>query len=268
MKRALVVGPGGLRGSYEAGVLATLCRELGPNYFNSIYACSSGAFSASYFAANQPENIEKVWRDYVCGNQLINFLNPLHHREILNLEYLVEIYKGIVAHLNVDAALRSGIDLHFVVTDINNDTARYLQPDKKIFFDVVRASAAIPGLHASVKIGHAEYIDGGISDPIPIQKALEDGFDEIIVVSHSLCGKLNMFEKLFIELFYPHLSKLMARKDLFVTNLEMLVKSHKNIKVIRSNKLPMLYRFDRDKRRINKTFDKGVHDTYKFLKNL
>ena len=60
MKKALIVGSGGLKGAFEAGAVAKLCRVLGPDYFDAVYASSVGVFAATFFVANQPETIENT----------------------------------------------------------------------------------------------------------------------------------------------------------------------------------------------------------------
>ncbi|MBI3458782.1 hypothetical protein HY061_00775 [Candidatus Azambacteria bacterium] len=49
MKRALVLGPGGLAGAFSGGVVATLGRVLGYNYFSAVYGCSAGAYTGIGF---------------------------------------------------------------------------------------------------------------------------------------------------------------------------------------------------------------------------
>ena len=55
MKKALVVGSGGLNGAYSAGVVAELGRQLGPKHFDAVYASSVGVYAATFLVANQPD---------------------------------------------------------------------------------------------------------------------------------------------------------------------------------------------------------------------
>ena len=64
-KRALVIGMGALRGAYDAGVVVTLCRALGPDYFHAVYGCSAGTYAIAHFVLNQPDSGEKLWREDV-----------------------------------------------------------------------------------------------------------------------------------------------------------------------------------------------------------
>jgi len=49
----------------------------------------------------------------------------------------------------------------------------------------VRASSAVPAVFQPVKIGQREYVDGGLSAPIPVQQAREMGAEFVIAVDIS-----------------------------------------------------------------------------------
>ena len=47
---------------------------------------------------------------------------------------------------------------------------------------MLSASCNIPGINKEYRIGDAGYYDGGLADPIPLEKAFRDGCDKVIVV--------------------------------------------------------------------------------------
>ena len=49
----------------------------------------------------------------------------------------------------------------------------------------VRASSAVPAVFTPVKIGTHEYVDGGLTSPVPVRSAREMGADVIIAVDIS-----------------------------------------------------------------------------------
>src|SRR3989344_4456293 len=200
MRRALVVGMGGLRGGYDAGVVATLCRELGPDYFEVVFASSVGVFAATFFLANQPDSLESTWRNFVDGRKLVNFLNPLRRREVLDLEYLTGIFQNEISFLDVEKVFKVSASLMYALTEYSSGKTVYRKPDRKNLFECMRASAALPFAHRPVSIDNVRYIDGGLSCPLPIHKAIEEGFDEIIAVYNKPKGFYigNRF-----KLFYP-----------------------------------------------------------------
>lgn len=48
--------------------------------------------------------------------------------------------------------------------------------------EAIRASASLPLVSRNVKIGDKLYLDGGISDAIPLRKSMEDGNRKNVVV--------------------------------------------------------------------------------------
>ena len=79
---------------------------------------------------------------------------------------------GRLLILNRDAYLKKiGI-----VTNIVTGKAEYM-PMREMHKDIiaVRASASMPLVSRNVKIGNKYYLDGGISDAIPLQKSIMDG---------------------------------------------------------------------------------------------
>lgn len=240
MSRALVLGPGGLCGAYGGGVVATLGRKLGCNYFNAIYACSAGAYTGSCLLSGQPDLAEMIWRRCVHGRLLMRWHNIFRGRPILDLAYLNSVLQSQEYKFLVEDALRSSIKMYMVATDYQTGAARYFSPKTaEEFFLQVRASAAAPWLHPRVLISGREYLDGELSDPFPIGKALADGHDEILVV----CNK----------------SRQLA------TNLLKATNKNRVRAIFPSAKSPMRWTFDSSEIRINQLVDLGISDTLAFL---
>ena len=49
-------------------------------------------------------------------------------------------------------------------------------------YDIMKASSAVPVACEPYVIDGVPYYDGGIVDPIPVQKAIDDGYDRIVVI--------------------------------------------------------------------------------------
>ncbi len=269
-KRALVVGPGGLYGAYDAGVLATLCRQLGSNYFDRIYACSVGVFAGAFFMANQPGVIENTWRNLVDGKKLVNFTNPLFGKEIVNRDYLIEIFSDQRSMLDLKVAFGNNCKLTCVLTRLLDGESAYKVMNEKNWKILMKASTALPLFTRPVLVEEDFFIDGGLSDPLPVLKALEDGFDEVIVV---LSREKGAFRRKFHWVFnliawiLPGSIRSIIH-TLPKRSLDIEIKMHNNsrVKIIRpEKKLPLRTLLDVNKKRINESFNLGVLDAMKFL---
>lgn len=73
--------------------------------------------------------------------------------------------------------------LLFGVTNAMTGEVEYmnaLEMDRKCM--MLRATCAIPILFPEIKINDIPYFDGGLADPIPIQKAIDDGYNKHVLV--------------------------------------------------------------------------------------
>lgn len=240
MSKALVLGPGGLRGAYGGGVVATLGRKLGCDYFDALYTCSAGSYTGSYLVSRQPDMIEAIWRECVHGKLLMRWRNIFRAGQpILDLFYLNNVLRSEAYRLSVEDVLRSPVKMFMVATERQSGVPHYFSPKtSEEFFLQVRASAAVPCLHPSVLINGRKYVDGGLSDPFPVRRALADGHDEIIVVC-------NQSQQSIAKLLEKNASRVRT--------------------IFPSAKLPLRWTFDSSKSRINQLVDLGIADALTFL---
>jgi len=182
VKTALVVEGGGLRGAFPVGVLQVLLARFGADAFDGIFAVSSGVFASTFFVAGQGAEMEAIWRDRVCGNQLVDHRNWFTREPVLRLDYLIELFKG-VARLDLDRVMSSRPFLEYVLSDHDTGRSVYVDAKRDDIFDLMRASSALPHLYPlPVRIAGRNYFDGGQTDPIPVQRAIAFGATHIVVV--------------------------------------------------------------------------------------
>ena len=182
IKTALVVEGGGLRGAFPVGVLQVLLARFGADAFDGIFAVSSGVFASTFFIAGQGAEMEAIWRDRVCGNQLVDHRNWFTGKPVLRLDYLIDIFKGS-ARLDLDRVMSSRPYLEYVLSDHDTGRPVYFDAKRRDIFDLMRASSALPHVYPlPVRIAGRDFFDGGQSDPIPVQRAIAFGATHIIVV--------------------------------------------------------------------------------------
>jgi predicted patatin/cPLA2 family phospholipase len=262
--KALIISVGGLRGAYDAGVATALLRKLGPKYFDSIYMSSVGSFTGTFFAANQADVIEETWRNRVHGKQLINYSNILKGKNILNTEYLIDLFSQGKCKLNLENLFSSGIKLNYIVENVKNESVEYLQPKQDNIFTIMRAATAVPLAHKPVKLNGETYIDGGSLDPLPIRKAIDDGYNEITIIYNKSIKFYNRKPQKYVAAFFglfatPQMKRMLrlSRRELKID--EYIMKTH-NIKVIRPEVAVPFLLFNTNKKVINRLFDLGLVD--------
>jgi predicted patatin/cPLA2 family phospholipase len=181
MTRALVVQGGGMRGAYAAGALTALFEET--QGYDHVWATSSGAASAAYLLAGQPEGLD-IWKDHLHGRRLIKPLRYLSGRDFLDLDYLVDDVFRRRIPLDTRRLRRQSTPLWVPLTDAATGDVRYAdlahhdQP-----FEVLRAAMALPGaVRRPVTIDGRGYVDGGVVDQFPLRRAIREGATEVTLI--------------------------------------------------------------------------------------
>ncbi|MFN8578647.1 MAG: patatin family protein [Candidatus Sericytochromatia bacterium] len=184
--KALILEGGAMRSVHSAGALKAF-GEMGysHDYFDFVFGASAGACNAAYFLAGQTNEFWKMWSDTLLSKDFVNVKNILSRKKpVLNVDFAIEEVMLKRHPVNVKKILESNTKFYVIATNCSTGQAEYFLNDKEeTFFDVIKASSSIPILYnKSVKIDGIEYMDGALSDSIPIKKAIELGAKEIYVL--------------------------------------------------------------------------------------
>ncbi len=180
MKRGLVIEGGGMRGAHSCGALMAM-HEMGMT-FDVVAASSAGACTGAFWVSGQHNLFRVIWGDHLNGTQFISLKNFFKRQHIMNLDYLIDVVFAHKEKLDIEAIRNSPTKLFISSTNCMTGNAHYFSNDDLIL-PALKASAAMPVAYRNpVWIDGIPYRDGGIADPIPIQKAIDEGCDEIVVV--------------------------------------------------------------------------------------
>jgi len=266
--RALIIGGGGIHGAFFAGFVSTLGRNLGHDFFDAIYAVSVGVYEATFFASGQPKTIERTWREHVDGLKLINPFNILRGRPILKLEYLTEIFQNEVSRLDTQAVLQNTTPT-YALTDLETGEAVYKKPrNREEIFRYMEASSALP-IRSPIEIDGRRYVDGNLSiGEFPVEKALEDGHEEILVLSSKLYGfhndlslrTISRTAKLansFVRGKSNRIRLLSQYRNNLLESRKLAIRNPERIEIVEPDRQILFGFLDTNKRRINRTVDLG-----------
>jgi predicted patatin/cPLA2 family phospholipase len=191
-----------MRGAWAAGVLAVL-HEKGRRQYDIVYAASSGACSAAYFVAGMWEPGLTIWRK--LASQAVRRSNFLRRKPIIDLAYLVDhVFKNHIP-LSIEALQKAPTRFFIVLTDCHTGEPVYFHARDERVFAALRATAsmALATRGFDYVDGHP-YADGGVSDPIPIQRALQDGATDItVVLTHKTDFRLKPIPRWLGRFAYP-----------------------------------------------------------------
>ncbi|HUF13475.1 MAG TPA: patatin-like phospholipase family protein [Longimicrobiales bacterium] len=185
----VVLGGGGVRGVAHIGVLRAL-HERGVR-IDEIVGTSIGAIVGAAAAAGVDwqtlsERAARFTRDdIVMVNRWALLLNGIRQTSVFTAERLIAFIEEVVP-----AVGWSDLAMPFSVNAVNMQTARVEwfgaggRLDVRLH-DALYASAALPLYYPPAEIEGRYYFDGGILDPLPIERAIERGAEWIVAVDLS-----------------------------------------------------------------------------------
>lgn len=186
MKKALIVQGGGFRTGFTAGILdAFMAFDYNP--FEQYVGVSGGAIATSYFLTNQRGATFTAMKFLAEDDEFIKFVRVMKDKGYMNIDRLRSVAIN-QAPFDFDAAMKAkkGKEVHFVATNRDTGKAEYLEPTAEDWIESVIASSTLPfvtkGTHT---VKGMELMDGGWSDPLPIEWAVEQGATDIVVIRTS-----------------------------------------------------------------------------------
>jgi predicted patatin/cPLA2 family phospholipase len=222
-----------MRGVYTAGVLEAFSEADGGRglFFPVIVGCSAGACAAASYVAGQPERNRRVYLDFLDSSKLVRYRRVLRGGNVMDIDYLAEEVTLRLCPLDLDALRASRTKLHIGVTDWDTGASHFLTNHEDDPVTAIRATCALPFFYrGKVFYRGRRYVDGGVSDPVPIQKAIELGATEVIVVLTSAIenrgGKRSLFplfDRLFAE--SPGIRRALAERHLRYRDAASLLRS-------------------------------------------
>ena len=181
MKTCLVLEGGGLRGIYTAGVLDEMLKDK--IKVDAIIGVSMGALIGINYKSKQPERAIRYNLKYCDDKRYMGLQSLIKTGNIANKEFAYYKLPNELDKFDYDTYKKSKIKMFVTVTNIDTGEAKYIEvKDAKEGIEYFRASSSMPGVSKIVEIDDKKYLDGGVADSIPVKKALELGYDQVIVV--------------------------------------------------------------------------------------
>lgn len=183
MKLGITCEGGAYRTIFTSGVLDVFLEEdIIADYFIGV---SAGiGYGISYPALQKERNLT-ILKKYAADRRYLSFWNLLNpkNRSIYGIQFAFYDVPHKHVLLDYDALEAFRGEILAVVTNIETGQAEYLNvPRRHKTMDLLLATCAMPVLFPIVEYEGRRYLDGGIADPIPYKKAIEDGCDKNIVI--------------------------------------------------------------------------------------
>ena len=275
MKVGLVLEGGGMRALFTAGVLDALLdiKELD---IDGIVGVSAGALFGVNYVSGQKERAIRYNKKYARDKRYMGFYSWITTGNAVNEEFAFYEIPFKLDVFDQEKFKQSKIDFYVVMTNVESGKPEYVLI-KDVFkqMEYLRATSALPFASKIIERNGKKYLDGGISDSIPIDYCEGLGYDKIILVltrpknTHKE-DKLNFLYKLVYRK-YPNLVERLINmgKDYEVVLKKIEDLENKNkIFVIRPPKVLKIGRLEKNEDKIQNVYDIGLNTGIKEKENL
>lgn len=189
---AVVLSGGGSLGAAQVGALRALYEAgIRPDLF---IGCSVGALNAAFMAVDPTmerlNELEQVWRRLQRGdvfgrvNKLTTTQAFLHAVRRDDHLYEPDALRQLVrTWVPLKDLGDTAVPCHVVTTDLHTGTPCWWSDGDPLA--ILTASACLPALFPPVPLGGSLHVDGGVTAPVPIERALELGAKRVWVLDVS-----------------------------------------------------------------------------------
>ena len=271
MKVGLVLEGGAMRGMYTAGVLDSFLDH--DVHVDMILGVSAGACFGCNLFSKQRGRVLRYNQRFAGDKRNISMRSLITTGDIVNKEFAYYVIPTQYDVFDEEAFEAHGGEYWVVVTNVETGKPEYMQMHHLLGdIEMMRASASMPFCSHFVPINGKNYLDGGISDSIPARKALEMGYDKVIVVlTQPLSYRKKPMNKAMIRAFYrkyPNLCKtLEERHDRYNAQVQEVIRLEKEGKVfvIRPDEPLNIKRLEKDPAELARVHGIGLADGEKAM---
>lgn len=208
---ALVLSSGGARGFAHIGAIEAL-EEQG-YLISSIAGTSMGALIGGMYAAGKLQTL-KEWVYALNRRQILSLIDfSLSFNHIVKGDKIIEALKQLVPDVNIEDL---SIPFCAVATDLKSN--REIVFDKGSLYEAIRASISIPSFFRPMKLNESVFIDGGVVNPLPLNRVKRIKGDILVAVNVSApycseCDKIreSLLHRQLVE-GYPVIGKFIPYK--------------------------------------------------------
>lgn len=271
----LVLEGGGMKGVYTAGVLDFfLDKDI---MFSSVYGVSAGACNMCSYLSKQRGRALDVSIDYLDSKKYCSVESLLSSGDLFNVEMCYHLIPDYLYPYDYETFCNYEGRAYSVATDIASGRPEYFRiRDIRKDIEKIRASASLPLVSRNVRIDGRLYLDGGISDSIPLQKSVVDGNRKNVVVMTKEVGyvrkpstQLGLIKARYWK--YPKVFELMAERHIiYRRQLAYIDRLQENGQafVIRPKAASDVGRVEKNMEKLKQLYQEGYEDAAACYKEL
>ena len=274
MKIGLVLEGGAMRGLFTAGVLDIF---LDNNVeVTDVVGVSAGTLFGVNYVSKQRGRALRYNLKYINDKRYMNVKSWLKTGNLINKDFT---YYKLPFQLDVfdnKTFKESPINFFATVTNIETGEAEFIKiEDAYKQMETLRATSALPFISEIIEVGDKKYLDGGISNSIPVDFFEKQDFDKVIVIltrpiTYRKEKTTGIQYKMFYKKYPKLVEKLENRYKEYNDTVDKIVELEKEGKlfVIRPSENITIKRLEKDIEKLQKVYDLGLKDGNNIIEDL
>ena len=182
IKRGLILEGGAMRGMFTAGVLDVFIENN--IEFDGVIGVSAGATFGCNFISKQIGRTIRYNKKYCRDKRYCSMRSLFRTGDLFGEDFCYNKIPNELDPFDNDTFRKSNIDFFVVATDIETGKPVYQKydVDDPDALNWMRASASMPLASRIVEIRDKKFLDGGMSDSIPVRAFENMGYNKNVVI--------------------------------------------------------------------------------------
>ena len=277
MKKGLILEGGGMRGMFTAGVLDVFMEN--GIVFDGTIGVSAGAIFGCNFKSHQIGRAIRYNMKYCRDDRYCSIKSLIRTGDMFGAQFCYHYLPTKLDFFDVETFRNNPMEFYVVATDVKTGHAIYHRINRGTYYDLewMRASASLPLVSRTVKIGRREMLDGGISDSVPVKYFESIGYNRNVVVLTQPDGYIKKYRSsqkataAVLRRKYPAIAKALAgRADVYNDTIKYIKEREaaNSLFVIRPPEKLEIDRIERNPDKLKRVYMVGRKEAKKVLPSL
>ena len=259
-KSGLILEGGGMRGIFTIGVLDNFM-DRGIK-FPYIIGVSAGACNGLSYMSNQRGRAKYADIDLLKEYDYIGLRYLFTKGNIMDFDLLFHKFPEEISPYDYDTLATSPERYEMVTTSCITGKACYFEEKKnpKRVIEIVKASSSLPFVCPIAYVDGEPMLDGGISDSIPLERAMSQGYDNNLVILTRNRGYRKPQKATKVPFFfYRKYPKISGRNAMYNRQMELVEEMEREgrVQVLRPVKPVEVGRIERNTDKLLALYQEG-----------
>jgi predicted patatin/cPLA2 family phospholipase len=263
-----------MRGVFTSGVLDAFMKHS--LYFPYVVAVSAGACNGLSYMSRQPRRARYSNIDMLQKYGYISLKSLLTQGSIFDPNILYDRFPNEIVPFDYDAYRNNPATFEMVTTNCLTGRAEYLSEkrDAARMTAIAKASSSLPYVAQITEVDGVPMLDGGITDSIPVVRAIDMGYSPNVVVLTRNRGFRSAEPDFKVpRLFYKEYPRLRValshHVEAYNQQLELIERMEDwgEVIVIRPQRPMEVDRLCRDTAKLERLYEEGFAEGERFCKD-